>query len=79
VLKTAQLLLYTFKYCGTSCTNVFLNASKTLEGCGTSVKLREPSVFWSKPAFCIAKRISEASNKRKNANGVGDGVSVGDG
>jgi hypothetical protein len=75
----AQVLLHTFNSCATSCTNVFLNASKTLEGCGTSLKLKEPSVFSSKIAFCIAERILEDSNKRENANGVGDGVLIRDG
>lgn len=41
-----------------------------------SLRMNDPSGF---SALCIAERISEASNRRENAKGVGEGVSGGDG
>ena len=41
-----------------------------------SLRMNDPSGF---SALCIAERISEASNRRENAKGVGEVVSGGDG
>jgi hypothetical protein len=41
-----------------------------------SLRMNDPSGF---SALCIAERISEASNRRENAKGVGEGDSGGDG